>query len=158
MGSFHGISSLVLLALATLAGLIGVALDTPAAAVAGTLLMGGALLVICGAYCAKCPCRTNHCGHLIPGLIAQRLPARRQGPYTRIDLALTAIAVAAMIFYSQPWLWGRWPLMVLFWLLVLVAVAQILLRVCRSCRNTGCPVQRLRPAGIRSWKADTPAD
>ncbi len=116
MGSFHGIISFVLFALAMLVGIIGVALEAPAAARVYALLLVVSFLIVCGAYCAKCPCRAASCGHLVPGLVAQYLFDRRQGPYNTLDLALTAAALAAM---------------------------EIVLRVCRCCRNTGCPMQRL---------------
>ena len=52
MGTLHGVTRLVLLALAMLVGLIGAALDSPAAALGGTVLRGVSILVICGVYCA----------------------------------------------------------------------------------------------------------
>ncbi len=155
MGTFHGITSLVLLALAMLVGLIGVALDAPTAAVSYALLLGAAFLVVCAAYCAKCPCRKDACGHLVPGLVAQNLPARRQTPYNTIDLALTASALAAMVLYPQPWLWRHPTLLTLFWLLTAGAVLQIVLRVCRRCQNRHCPLQG-RTARVRSWREDKP--
>ncbi|MDJ0874521.1 MAG: hypothetical protein QNJ02_04585 [Desulfobacterales bacterium] len=155
MGTFHGITSLVLLALAMLVGLIGVALEAPTAALVYTLVLGIAFLVICAAYCAKCPGRTQACGHLIPGLVAQYLPARRQTPYHTIDLALTALALAAMVCYPQYWLWPHPALLALFWLLISGAVIQIALRVCRRCQNPHCPM-KIGTMGIRSWRADKP--
>ncbi len=155
MGTFHGITSLILLALAMLVGLIGVALNAPTAALVYTLVLGVAFLVICAAYCAKCPCRTNACGHLLPGLVAQHLPTRRQTPYNKADLTFTASALAAMVFYPQYWLWLHPGLLTLFWLLTAGAVIQIILRVCRRCQNPHCPMKK-GTMGIRSWRADKP--
>ncbi|MDJ0721814.1 MAG: hypothetical protein QNJ04_09295 [Desulfobacterales bacterium] len=157
MGTFHGITSLVLLALAMLVGLIGVALNAPSAAVAYILVLVVAFLVICAAYCAKCPCRTDACGHLLPGLVASYLPARRQTHYHTADMALTALALAAMVFYPQYWLWQHPALLALFWLLTAGAGLQIVRRVCPSCQNPHCPMKK-GTTGIRSLKADRPAD
>jgi hypothetical protein len=157
MGTFHGITSLALLALAMLVGLIGLAPVSPAAAAGYMLLLGLSFVVVCGAFCAKCPCRASACGHLLPGLVAQRLPARPQTAYTAADLALTAAALAAMVLFPQPWLWPRPMLLALFWSLVALAALQIAMRVCRRCRNNHCPMQR-GIGRIRSWKEDRPAD
>jgi hypothetical protein len=144
MGNLHGIASLGLFALALLAGMTGVALDSPTAAIGYAFLLSISFLAICGAYCTKCPCRTHSCGHFLPGLIVRYLPARRQTPYHGLDLTLTGQALAAMILYPQPWLWHRPLLLTLFWLCVGLSAIEIVLRVCRRCRNVHCPMQRMR--------------
>ncbi len=144
MGSLHGITSLAVFTLALVVGLMGIAHSAPTAAALYAMLLGAAALTVCGTYCAKCPCRKKACGHLLPGLIARILPARRQTPYSTFDLVLTAAALAAMVLFPQPWLTRLPVLLVLFWLLVIAAAAEILGRVCPRCRNPHCPVKTVK--------------
>ena len=144
MGSFHGITSLIVFAAALLVGLIGIAVDAPPAAALYAMLLGAATLIVCGAYCAKCPCRKEGCGHLLPGLIAQMMPTRRQDPYHALDLILTGLALAAMVLFPQPWLLRKPVLLLLFWVLAAAAATEIVLRVCPRCRNPHCPMTRGR--------------
>ena len=90
-------------------------------------------------YCAKCLCREDACSHIIPGKLTRLLPVRREGPYSFGDYFATALSLVALLGFPQIWLWRSKGLFVLFWILVTIGLVEILLFVCRTCRNANCP-------------------
>jgi len=95
--------------------------------------------IVLYSYCAKCLCREDACSHVIPGKLTRLLPARRQGSYSFWDYFATAIALVALFGFPQIWLWRSKGLLVLFWILLAIGLAEILFFVCRTCRNANCP-------------------
>lgn len=102
------------------------------------LLIGGGALVL-WAYCAKCPCRSEACGHVLPGLLTRLLPSRKPGPYTWYNFTLTGLLLLTLVSFPQPWLWQQPPLAWAFWGLLATAMVEILLFVCPRCANPYCP-------------------
>lgn len=145
-GRRHGLIGLALVGAALgLAAMWVAALSRPAALCYLLILSGGGLIIL-RRFCAQCPSRGADCRHVIPGLLAARLPRRAPGPYRRSDLILTGLALFAMTGFPQPWLWALPALFVLFWLLVAVAAVEILWKVCPTCTNGACPIQPMRCA------------
>ena len=96
------------------------------------------------AYCAKCPCRSEGCGHVVPGMLARKFPPRQTGPYTGADYLATAVSLLLLFGFPQPWLLARPAAFWLFWGVAAVGLIEIVFFVCRRCRNEHCPMCRLR--------------
>jgi hypothetical protein len=144
---FHGLMSL---------GLVGGAVVIAAVtAFAESLLLGVVYVAICAvavvavinSYCAKCPCKAN-CGHVIPGKLALMLTHRKPGPFTKGDLAIVGVGLVVLLGLPNVWLWGNTTLLVVFWALVIVGVAQIRSFVCRACGNNLCPLNKAYGASM----------
>jgi len=96
--------------------------------------------IVLYSYCAKCLCRADACSHVIPGKLTRLLPVGRRGPYSFWDYLATALSLATLFGFPQIWLWRSKGLFVLFWILVTIALVEILFFVCRTCRNANCPI------------------
>lgn len=144
MDRFHGILSLVLITIAVLIALIAVFVVSTAVGLVYLALVVLATLAVVYVYCAKCTARDHHCGHVLPGRLTRRLPARREGPYSGWEILATVLGLAVIFLFPQYWLWGNKALFAVFWLLTASALLEILFLVCRDCRNTNCIVCRRR--------------
>lgn len=102
------------------------------------VVSGVGLMGVVYAFCAKCPCQEN-CGHVFPGKLAA-LMERQPGPYTRVEMAVVAVALLALVGLPQAWLW-RYPMLLMaFWVLAVISMMEIRAFVCRACDNVHCPV------------------
>jgi len=140
--NFHGVFSLVLVYAAVIIALIYL-LDLSAAL--GSVYLAIVVIsnpIVLYAYCAKCVCRKEACGHVFPGKLTRLLPERKQGPYTFGDYFWTCVSLMALLGFPQVWLWQNRILFVSYWILLLVGLAEILFLVCRACGNENCPVRR----------------
>lgn len=137
---FHGIVSLVLVGLASVLGLVVIAIHSRVWGLIFLGVMVGAPQVIVRSYCAKCACK-EHCAHVLPGKAAMVF-AKEPGPYTSIELLSMACAVGLLLGLPQFWLW-RTPLLgIIYWALAGIAFFQIRLAVCPRCTNTHCPLSK----------------
>ncbi len=138
--NFHGITSLILIAISTLIGLTAMTLSS--------WIWGGIFLVIMiltpqmllRTYCAKCPCKA-HCRHVFPGRAAMAF--EKDGPYTLTDFLIIGISVLLLIGLPQFWLWQNLFLFGVYWVLSGIGIAQILLTMCPRCNNVYCPVKAM---------------
>lgn len=106
----------------------------------GVLAVGGGAVIL--AFCAKCPCKRD-CAHLLPGLFA-RLVDRAPGPYSRLEIAVVAVAILAIVVFPQLWLRHDTTQLLVFWGLFAVAGSLSVFGLCRRCDNTFCPANRRR--------------
>jgi hypothetical protein len=105
----------------------------------GYLVVAGfSAFAILYAFCAKCSSRTL-CGHVLPGKAASLFKNRKPGPYSKTEMLLTGLALLALIGFPQFWLWRQTASLVVFWMLIVLALAEIRLYVCRACDNQHCP-------------------
>jgi len=135
---FHGLFSLTLFATATVVALIALSIHSIQLTVLYLVVIGLSFTGVLYAYCSKCIVRSENCSHVLPGKLTRLLPDRKQGPYTFKDIGGTAAGLAAIVLFPQYWLIQNKPAFIIFWFLVVVAVAEILTRVCRQCQNTRC--------------------
>lgn len=140
----HGVISLLFVAGAMATALVNVWRASIFLGLAYLLLLAGSVGIILFSYCAKCPCRLQGCGHMIPGWLTRFLPARVQGPYGVIDYLGVIIPLVFLVALPQPWLRPNLPAMILFWALMAAGIIEILLYVCKGCSNDCCPMQSLR--------------
>jgi hypothetical protein len=155
MQTLHGIVSLTWFTIAVLAALACLlSISTPAGLIY-LILVGLASLAVLYAYCAKCSVREHCCSHAFPGKAASWLPPRAQGPYSLADICGTGGALASIVIFPQYWLWQNRAVLVLFWGLIIIAVAEIRWWVCPGCRNQNCVMGRnsaLRNSGIKELR------
>jgi hypothetical protein len=143
---FHGVFSLLIICIAVIIALFSL-FDQSGVIIAGyILILIFAPVLIVYSYCSKCVCRDYQCGHVFPGKLTKLLPERRQGPYSFIDITSTAVSLAALIGYPQFWLWQNRPLFIVFWMLTIFGLTEIILFVCKGCKNENCPVCTIRNA------------
>ncbi len=140
----HGVISLLLVAGAMATALVSVWQTSIGWGSAYLLLLAGGAGTILFAYCAKCPCRLQGCGHVIPGWLTRVLPARAQGRYGVMDYLGVIIPLVLWVAVPQVWLRHHLPAMILFWMLLAAGGIEILLYVCKGCNNDRCPMQLLR--------------
>ena len=144
---FHGMLSLILLDTANLVALIAMFISSLAGGMFFLVLyLAGAALIVY-AWCGKCQCPED-CAHLLPGRLMTVWPRRRQGPYTGTDLLGVALPLTILVIYPQTALMALGWAFYLYWSLVAVGVAEIILFVCPGCRNGRCLVHgRRRSSG-----------
>jgi hypothetical protein len=135
---FHGITSLILVGVATLMGLVVISLSSWIWAGIYLAMMVIVPQAILRTYCAKCPCKA-HCGHVFPGKVA--LAFEKDGPYTGTDFLILSVAILLLIGLPQYWLWPLPLVFGTYWLLTGIGLVQILATICPSCANVYCPVR-----------------
>jgi hypothetical protein len=139
---FHGITSLSLVAVATLIAAVVMFRTSWILGLIYLLLAGAACFTIVYAYCAKCPCQA-HCAHVLPGKAAMAF-GKKPGPYTRAEIGAMVAALVVLLGFPQVWLW-RYPVVfAVYWALNLVAFVQIRIVVCRTCANVYCPLRAVQ--------------
>lgn len=136
----HGVWSLVLVFVAIAIGAISIAQSSKFTALMYIGLSLVSLIIVIYSFCSKCPCRQHACGHVLPGKLTELLPVRSQGPYSKGDYVGVLFPLLFIIVFPQFWLVGQLQLMVTFWALLLIAVIEITLKVCKGCGNRSCPV------------------
>jgi hypothetical protein len=137
---FHGITSLVLISIATLIGLVAMALSWWVFGLIFLAVIIVAPQALLRTYCAKCPCKA-HCGHVFPGKAAMAFA--KDGPYTPTDFLIMGVSMLLLIGLPQFWLW-QFPLMLgAYWVLTGIGLIQILLTMCPRCNNVYCPVRAM---------------
>lgn len=154
MHNLHGITSLILFKVAVVAALVYLFFTSTAAGLIYLVLVIVASLAVLYAYCAKCQARAkcqtrakceardNHCSHIFPGKATRWLPPRKQGAYSPADILVTGGSLALIFIFPQYWLWQNKAVLSTFWGLSIIAVAEILMRVCPACRNHNCMLCR----------------
>lgn len=142
-GTFHGITSLLLLLIAFLIGFFQVYRFSHLYALvyAGFVLVGIYLLI--KVFCTKCPCKEFSCAHLFPGFIARFLPKKEEGNYKNGEIALVVVTVIIWIGFPIYWLQHNFELMILFLFLFVTAFYQIVRFVCTKCDNAFCPAKKI---------------
>jgi hypothetical protein len=136
---FNGITSLILIAIATLIALVVMSLNSWVWGALYLAIMIIAPQAILRTYCAKCPCKT-HCAHVFPGKAAMAFK-KDAGPYTPTELIIMIGSLGVLIGLPQFWLWQYPVLFVSYWILSGIAFIQIRLTVCPGCNNIYCPVR-----------------
>jgi hypothetical protein len=137
---FHGVLGLILVLGALVVGLASILGQS---VVVGTIYLAmllAATPIMVYAFCSKCPCRLDGCGHVFPGKLTRLLPSRTPGRYTGLDLAGLILLLVLLLAFPQGWLWGNIVLAVVFWVLVVLGIIEIRLYVCPQCTNADCPL------------------
>ena len=142
----HGIVSVSLAFAAFLLGAAAILAHSPVAGLLYAGLVVASPLLIAFAFCVRCPCRFGGCGHVLPGLIARRLPSRIGERHGRLELLALSAVVAALVLGPQAWLWRNPALLAPFWALLAVAAVEIRRYVCPGCGFEACPAKRARAA------------
>jgi hypothetical protein len=132
--------SLMLMCISVIIGIIAISFTNKLLTViyvAITIVSFGGVLYF---YCLKCPSKDNCCGHVLPGKLAVLFPKRKSEKYSSFDILATLIALALIIVFPQYWLWKYKILFFVFWLIFAIATLEILLFVCKECKNEKCPM------------------
>lgn len=132
----------MLLLLALLTGLVGIARLAVLPAILYGLMIAAGLPLIVHLFCGKCMCRGERCLMVLPGRLSMRLPDRPGEAYTKADAAGIVGILVLLAVFPLYWLWQTLPLLVLFGVLAMAAHAEVLLVVCRACGNCRCPVNK----------------
>lgn len=136
----HGLLSLLLIFLAWFLGFLFILEHSRKPAFLYLILVLLSIPIILYSYCAKCPCRLQSCGHVLPGLLTRFLPERKPGKYTFKDLSGFIIPVIVNSIFPQFWLRKDITFLIIFWLAFFTAVIEIRLYLCKSCDNNNCPL------------------
>lgn len=139
MRKVHGIVSLTVLMIPFAAGLYAVITASLNAGLLYAALLLVLPMIIIYSFCAKCSCKSDGCGHVLPGKIAALMPDRRGKKYSGLDMAGVIIPFLVLVIFPQPWLYGNTLLPIIFWVVLAVSLAYIRLYVCIGCENTECP-------------------
>ncbi len=137
--TFHGVVSLSLMFISIMIGLLYIISDSIAMGLLYFLIIIVSLLIITYSFCAKCPCRFDSCGHILPGKLSQLLPIRKNDDYTAWDFTGVVMPVAALLIFPQFWIWEDKIALIVFWLLFFISLIEIRLYVCKVCKNEKCP-------------------
>lgn len=137
-GTFHGITSILLIFISFILGLFTIYQHSIllASIYGASILVGGYIVLY--VYCAKCPCKDKSCAHVFPGLMTRFLPDRKPGKYNKSEIAVVIIIVLFWVISPQYWLYQNGDLMLVFWLLLITGFYQINKFVCKDCDNVFC--------------------
>lgn len=136
---FHGVFSLVLIFTTVVIALIYMLSVSAGLGLVYLVIILTSNPIVLYTYCAKCVCREDACSHVFPGKLTRLLPARKQGSYSLGDYVWTGVSLVALLGFPQVWLWQNKTLFVVFWIILLVGLAEILFLVCPRCQNENCP-------------------
>ncbi len=139
MKNFHGLFSLLLVFISILIGLNSVFTSSTYMGIIYILVLILSIIMLLFSFCAKCVCREDGCGHIIPGKLTKYLPKRESGKYSISDYGGLIISLFLIFGFPQPFLLNNKLTLFFFWLLIIAALAEIFLYVCKDCKNNYCP-------------------
>jgi hypothetical protein len=138
----HGCISVVFVIAAMVIGFIAIFQQSLVLAVCYAILVLIGYSVVAAVYCSKCPCRGS-CNHLFVGMISKLLSKPNESPYTKSDMVFGAVLpITVIMILPQFWLVKSPVLLLSFWVLLLTGAAEIILFVCKGCRNRKCSMCR----------------
>ncbi|MFP4661673.1 MAG: hypothetical protein ACLFPF_05740 [Halanaerobiales bacterium] len=140
---FHGVFPLFLIGLAIGMGIYFVIIDSRLVGLLYCALISISLNIVIYSYCCKCKGR-NSCAHVIPAKIAEIFPERKQGKYTSLDYLGLVLSIVILIGFPQYWLFHNIVFLLFFWVLIIIAVVEILYKVCPKCENRECGICKSR--------------
>jgi hypothetical protein len=140
MSRFHGVFSLVLVAVSLMIGVYVLISDSIITGIVYMAVIAVSIAVILYSYCSKCECRLNSCGHVVPGKLTRFLPDRTDRAYNIFDYFGVLLPLAVIILLPQLSLWKNKILFSLFWVLFVIALIEIFFFVCNACGNEKCPI------------------
>ncbi|MFC1883203.1 hypothetical protein ACFL2O_00390 [Thermodesulfobacteriota bacterium] len=138
MNRFHGVFSLVLVAVSLLIGIYVLMSESVLTGIVYSAVIAVSIVVIVYSYCSKCDCRLDSCGHVIPGKLTKFLPDRAGRGYNALDYIGVVLPFAAIILLPQMSLWKNKILFSLFWVFLVLALLEIFFFVCTKCMNNKC--------------------
>lgn len=137
--NFHGLLSLALVSFAIAISIVSVLQQSVLYGLFYLLLLCLIAIHIIKGLCAICPSR-NSCGHLIPGFVAKTVfPKISPRPFLKAEFIVLVVEIVLIISIPQYWLFKNSTLFIMYWFLFIVAGVEILLFVCRKCKNEYCP-------------------
>ena len=136
---FHGVFSLILIFFSIVIGLLIIMNKSLPMGLLYIAIIFISPVIVVYSFCSKCICRLDSCGHIFPGKLSKLLPSRKQNNYTMLDILGAAVSLTVLIIFPQVWLWENKNFLIIFWLLLFIALAEIMLFVCRNCNNEKCP-------------------
>lgn len=139
--SVHGLFSLFLVVLSFILGIVVVFLDSPIIGGLLSLVLVLFFILIPRQVCRKCPARGD-CGHVIMGKLSRRLAPYCADAMGLGDLLILIIFILPLVIVPQFWLIKYPVFMILFWVMMLVSAADILLFICPACGNMKCPLNK----------------
>jgi len=105
----------------------------------GVSLLGAYMILM--NYCRKCPHSMNGtCHHGLPGRIAKRLPYKKTGKYTWLELTLVMTSIGVTFLLPIAYMIGSWLILAVYILLWLVGASLLRVKVCPGCYNRWCVV------------------
>jgi hypothetical protein len=140
MNKISGVLSLLLICIACAIGFFEILMSSVVFAATYTIIAVSGSFLIIFSFCAKCECRSDACGHIVPGKLTNLFPDRDQTDYSIADYFLTSISLLLVIGFPQFWLWKNSYLFITFWVLIIITLVMILSSVCKKCENTKCPL------------------
>jgi len=148
----HGVISLILFAIAILIAINAVFAHRILFGIIYSIFLPiGSLLAISG-FCPKCPHVADRtCRHVIPGEIVRLFPSGHTGgKYRARDYLILIVPILLIIGIPQISLLRQGVLSFgVFWGIMALTVAEILVFVCNSCRNANCPANKYRNQAIQ---------
>lgn len=139
---WHGYLSVLFVVAAMIIGFIAIHHDSTLPAVSYAIVVIVAYCIIAAVYCSKCGCRDT-CNHLFVGMLSKALSKPNTRSYTKRDMIYGAILpIGVTVILPQFWLIKSLPLLFSFWILLLLGAAEIILFVCKGCRNLKCSMCR----------------
>lgn len=138
----HGIISVFFVIAAMITGFIAIFYNSSLIAFCYAMIVLVAYCVIAKVYCSKCQCRDT-CNHLFVGMLSKLLSRPNKVPYTKSDMFYgAALPIGITVSLPQFWLIKSPLLLLLFWVLLLIGATEIILFVCKGCKNTKCSMYR----------------
>jgi hypothetical protein len=110
----------------------------------GVAILGQAFFVL-PSLCGHCPYPNQYRDCLfLPAGIMRRLVGYRGPKVTASETALIGITLLLVVGIPQVWLIKHTGLLILFWAVLLPFLAYFPFSLCKRCRHTGCPSNRVR--------------
>ena len=141
MSKVAGVLSFGLIGLGILMGAVFLLMESVVIGVvyAGVVLLSMYLLLM--NYCRKCPHSMNGtCHHGLPGRIAKKLPYKKTGKYTIIELFIVIVAILVMFVLPIIYLYSQTIIISIYIVLWLSGGLLLRLRVCPNCYNRWCVI------------------
>lgn len=97
------------------------------------------LLITVQAFCTKCPhMADNTCRHALEWIIIKLIKVKEPSKYTLWETIRATIPLCIGVIFPQYWLFNNIPVLVVFWVIMIMVVLEIRQYVCKDCQNTYC--------------------
>lgn len=104
-------------------------------------LVGVALYLLLMNYCRKCPHSMNGtCHHWLPGRLAKKLPYKKTGKYTLLELAIVVVSIVMIFSLPIAYIYDNLIYLGVYLALWLIGVLLLRTKVCPNCYNRWCVI------------------
>jgi len=136
-----GIMSMVVIGAGILMGLVFLGLKSLTLGLIYSGISALSIYSVLMNYCRKCPhSMNNSCQHVLPGRIAKKLPYKKTGKYTIVELAIVLVVILVTFIFPIIYIYSNYLQLGIYLGLWIYGTLLLRVKVCPNCYNRWCVV------------------